>query len=258
MGFAERIMAKPGKGVDPNAPKKTGAALFFEIFWREFWEILKLNMLFLLFCLPIVTIPAAITAMSGITLLMVRDENHFLFQDFWRVFKREFGRSLGAGWIVLLGLAATGFGVFFYSGMEDMGWFRLVPAALGGVGFLILYCMSFYVFVQLAMLNAPVKAILKNAFYLTFVCMKRNLLLLVITAPLLLLGFGLLPYSVPAVAMLVFAFNSLAISFCAYPSMQKYLFLKEEKAADLPAEESNDGDDWKSERKRLGKDDAAG
>ena len=256
MSFADRFN-RPGRGIDPNAPKKQGVALFFEILWREFWELLKLNMLFLLFCLPVVTIPAAITAMSGITLTMVRDENHFLWQDFLRVFKREFGRSLAAGWIVLLGMAATGYGVIFYSGMADMGWFRLVPSALGAVGFVILYCMTFYVFPQLALLNVPVKAVLKNAFFLTFVCMRRNIVMFFVTAVLLTLGFGLLPYSVPALAMLLLSACSLVVSFQAYPAMRQYLFEKDD--AETPAAdpaEAADGADWKAERERLGKDDA--
>ena len=255
MGFAEKYFNRPGPGIDRNAPKKKGMALFFEIFWREFWALLKLNMLFLLFCLPVVTIPAAITAMNGITLAMVRDENHFLFADFFRVFKREFGRSLAAGWICLLGMAATGFGVYFYSAMQDMGWFRLIPAALGAVGFLLLYIMTFYVFPQLAVLDISVKNVLKNAFYLAFVCIRHSIVVFLATGLLLLLGFGLLPYSIPTVAMLIFAFNSLIVCFHAHPAMERYLILRPAcpESADGPNAETEQGD-WRDEREALGKD----
>ena len=47
---------KAGPGVDRNAPKKTGSALFIDIFCREFTTLLKLNLIFLVSCIPIVTI----------------------------------------------------------------------------------------------------------------------------------------------------------------------------------------------------------
>ena len=249
----DKYFNKPGPGVDKNAPQKTGFALFFEILWREFWEILKLNMLFLLFCLPVVTIPAAMTAMGGVTLTMVRDENHFLFQDFWRVFKREFGRSLGAGWLLLLGMAATGYGVYFYSAMTAWGWMRIVPSALGVVAFLILFSMSFYVFSQLAMLDLPFRAVLKNAFYLTFVRMSKNLIMMVLVGLILFISVGLLPYSTPAVAMLIFSICSLIVSFHTYPAIKQYLIAAQDAADGTDGTGEAPGD-WKAERQRLGKD----
>lgn len=43
---------KPGPGVDKNAPKKKGVALYFELFFRHFWDFIKENMLYVLFSLP--------------------------------------------------------------------------------------------------------------------------------------------------------------------------------------------------------------
>ena len=48
--------AKNGPGIDKDAPPKTGLALFIDIYRREWWNIFKLNLLFLLFCIPVVTI----------------------------------------------------------------------------------------------------------------------------------------------------------------------------------------------------------
>lgn len=43
---------KEGKGVDKNAPKKRGLFAFFELFFRKFWRLIKLNLLYILACLP--------------------------------------------------------------------------------------------------------------------------------------------------------------------------------------------------------------
>ena len=64
---------KDTPGIAKDAPQKKGFARYFEILWREFFPLIKLNLLFIISCLPIVTIPAALTAMNRITVTMVRD-----------------------------------------------------------------------------------------------------------------------------------------------------------------------------------------
>ena len=44
---------KEGPGIAKDAPEKTGAAWVGETFVREFWQLVKLNVLFLLCCLPV-------------------------------------------------------------------------------------------------------------------------------------------------------------------------------------------------------------
>ncbi len=43
---------KEGPGVDKDAPKKKGAALFFEILFRKFFELIKANSLYFIVSLP--------------------------------------------------------------------------------------------------------------------------------------------------------------------------------------------------------------
>ena len=50
-------------GVREEAPKAAGPRFFFRIIAQEAAALLKLNLLFLLFCLPAVTIPPALLAL---------------------------------------------------------------------------------------------------------------------------------------------------------------------------------------------------
>ena len=43
---------KPGKGVNKGEPQKKGIARFFELFFRKFWNYLKLNLLYGVTCIP--------------------------------------------------------------------------------------------------------------------------------------------------------------------------------------------------------------
>ena len=47
---------KPGPGVDKDAPKKKGIFLFFELFFRKFWLLIKVNMLYFFVSLPVIAL----------------------------------------------------------------------------------------------------------------------------------------------------------------------------------------------------------
>ena len=104
--------------LERSAIRKHGFVGYMDMLWREFFELLKLNLLFVLSCVPIITIPAALTAMHRITSVMVRDENHFLWPDYWKAFRRDFWKSLGGGAAIAAVMA-----LFVYlSEKKNMAW----------------------------------------------------------------------------------------------------------------------------------------
>lgn len=52
MGIFMKNYNKPGKGVDPLAPKSEGSTLFFEIFFRKFWKFIQINLLYCVALIP--------------------------------------------------------------------------------------------------------------------------------------------------------------------------------------------------------------
>ena len=120
--------------IPKDAKKKRGVVGYLEILWREFFTLVGLNLLFIVTCLPVITIPASITAMSQITVTMVRDKNHFLFADYFRAFKRDFWRSLVAGLVFFVLIAVFGFSTYFYYTMGQ----NLSEGNSGGLGGLIM------------------------------------------------------------------------------------------------------------------------
>ena len=45
---------KEGPGIAKDAPKKKTFIVFFETFFRNFWKFITLNIVYSLFCLPII------------------------------------------------------------------------------------------------------------------------------------------------------------------------------------------------------------
>ena len=55
-----------GSGVAKNGPKKRPFFRFFEIFANKFWVFFQINLIYVLFCLPIVTFGPATAAMTAL------------------------------------------------------------------------------------------------------------------------------------------------------------------------------------------------
>ncbi len=52
MGIFNRNYSTPGPGISKNAPKKKGLNLFYDIFFRKFWKLIQLNVIYIITLLP--------------------------------------------------------------------------------------------------------------------------------------------------------------------------------------------------------------
>ena len=205
---------KDTPGIAKNAPRKKGIALYLEILWREFFPLIKLNLLFILTCIPIVTIPAAITGMSRITVAMVRDKNYFMLSDYWDAFKRDFWRSLLAGVVLAVAIGLFSLSIWFYYMLaQAYSKALLILAGISlGLLFTALGC-AVYFFPMLAMVELPTGTLLKNSLIMVYTCFKRSFPAIVAFLALIFAGVGLLPYSVPFAALIMFSIASMTANF---------------------------------------------
>ena len=210
---------EPKKVIEKDSPRKQGAELFFSTFWNHFWEICKLNLIFILFCIPVLTIPTAMTAMYKITMYMFLDKTYYTFSDFIDTFKAEWKRSTIAGLIYFPFLAVSVFGMYFYSFV--MNNFILYSFAMFICAIIII--AGFYLFPMLAILDMSLKSIFKNALLLIFARMPQNILTLIVTALFTFLVWMFLPPTLLCVVAFFFAFIAFIISFCAYGGLRKYV-----------------------------------
>lgn len=187
----------------------------YTLFLREYWmDLVKLNLLFLVGSLLIISIPASVTAMSRIVAAMLHREKYALVRDFFATWKKEFVSSLAIGVFTALGL---GVGVFGFLVAHEGG---LIGDSAGNIARAICVVLFFasldvgiYAFPMKARLELGVAEILKNAILLLFVELKKNLLadvLVLVFAGLLVLGF---PFDLPLFFVGVFSFLSFTLSY---------------------------------------------
>ena len=112
--FFRKDYQVPGPGIRPDEPEKTGPARLFQIIQLEIGSIFLLNLLFLVSCIPVVTIPPAIFAMNQVIRKMMLDQPVLCFCDYKTAFRKFWRQAYAAFCLTAVPLAAAGYGAYFY------------------------------------------------------------------------------------------------------------------------------------------------
>ena len=192
----------------------------FMNFLNKLCDIMILNILVLVFSLPIFTIGAAVTAGYYMSFKMVKNEESYIVKGFWKAFKENFKQST-ALWLIILAVC----GVLFAD-------YRIVLYS----GTLIIALGVSFVFALQARFTNTVKHTLKNAFLMALSHLPSAILFVVSYAvPVVLLYF--IPQIFPVIVLL-------AIGLLIY--LKSFLFLKifkkYEDALDTKKDEESDNE----------------
>lgn len=209
--------------IDRNAPPKRGLALFVDVVLREWWELMKLNLLLVLFCLPIITIPAALAGTVRITTTMVRDENHYLWRDFWNTFRTEFVRATLLGWgaiaLIAIGLGSA---VAYGRAMPDGVWFA-IPAVVSVFGAVFVILAASHVLTMMAATDLPTLPLVRNACLLAAVWFGPGSAAILVCCALWLLHVVAYPVSVFIPATFGFSFSALVMTFQSQRALVRFV-----------------------------------
>lgn len=182
---------------------------FFQ-FMNTLADYILLNFLWLICCIPIVTIGASTTALYYVTMQTAREEHGYIARNFFRSFKENFKQSTIIWLIMFLIGAILTFNVSFWFTMKStMG---NVLGALLSVALLLYVFTLFYVFPLLARFNNTVKQSMKNALFISLQNLKQTLFITVVNI-IIILALYLLPISAVFFVLFGFAFFAYLNSF---------------------------------------------
>lgn len=191
-------------------------------------QFVILNILFILCCLPIVTIGPAIAALYQVILREARGEHGYLirkfFQHFKEMFLQAFFTSLIFSGVILILL----FNLAFWQAFQ--GAAANIIIVILYILFIITACTLIYVFPLMARFKNSLMQTIKNAFFIAFTNLKETAFLLVIHA----ITAGILIIFPPSKVFMLFV----GVSFIAYCNsyLLKKVFKKyepEEEAASM-------------------------
>lgn len=149
-------------------------------FLTRLTDLFILNFLFLICCIPLVTIGASATALYSVTLKMVKKEESYIFSSFFRAFKSNFRHST-VSWLILL-LASLVLGMDYRAAGIMGGTFQQIFSFLVILVSMIILFPAIYIFPYIARFENTIKNSLKNAFIISIAQLPFTILLLLILA----------------------------------------------------------------------------
>ena len=144
-------------------------------FMTKLADLMILNILFLVTSLPVVTVGAAWTALSYVTLKMVRDEEGAIVRSYFRAFRQNF-RQATVLWLGVLAIGAVLVLDFRVLSGAEAAWAGFLRLALGLLAAALVMILQ-YLFPVLARFDASLKDTLKNAALLALAHLPKTALM---------------------------------------------------------------------------------
>jgi len=196
MGLFNRNYDKPGPGVQKDEPRKKGAARFFELLIRDFWDMVKLNILLSICVLPslvlfvlgflgfypgiafilclLLSFPiggALVAYIYNITRMM-RDDPSYVWYEFKRKFKENYLQAAPVGMLCSAFILA-----------QILLWVSIIMNESGGelvwllvalVSLVIFGMITPYIFLNFAYIELTTLKIIKNSILMSFGYLPRS------------------------------------------------------------------------------------
>jgi uncharacterized membrane protein YesL len=201
-------------------------------------DMLFISVVWMILCLPVITIGPANTALYYATVKVIRRERGYLFREFFKSFKLNFKRAAILGTILTIMFVVLSFDLIWaYSNLGGSG---STGSILFGVFIAItflLVCFSTYAFPILSRFDMTMKQLVKAGTYMSMRHLPFTLAMVIVTAAGVVgtLVIPLLIFIAPAMVVLI-------NSFLMERILKKYM-PKEEETTD--EEQSQSGkDEW--------------
>lgn len=187
---------------------------------------MKLNLLYCLFLIPVVTIGPATAAFFKILKNYTQEKNAFIWMDFWEAIRKNLKQSLIAQFVMLLPAAGIGYGMYFYLHLakEQTGYYYVFAFCV--LLACVLIVMNYYVYLMIITVDLPLSAIFKNALLLVFAGLKNSFFALVIPAVVLIIYsilVDMMPWLLILLPLGLISFIGFIIVFNCYPVIEKYV-----------------------------------
>lgn len=210
-------------------------------------DLLWLNVLTLICCIPIITIGPSLTAMHYIALKIARNEEGYITKDFFKSFRANLkqGIIIGLLLIFVLVVLAGDFFIINYSGLEFNNIMRSILMAI----FFFVMFTAMFVFPVLAKFENTVLNTIKNAFLIGIAQLPKTILMMVLFAiPPLLFIF------VPQIIPIVFMFGLSVPAWVSAKLYSKFFRKLEDRIAEANPPEEAEEESADAEDERIFKD----
>lgn len=164
--------------------------------WRfmdKVLHLLWLNILWLVFSLPVITLGASTTALYSVTLKYAKDQEGYMTREFFHAFRENFRQSTLA-FLLLSGVGVfLGIDLIIYARSSSFNAFSMVLLIAFFTSVLLYLFTSLYVYAVMAKFQNTLPQCLKNALIMSICHWPSSVLMIVIGFTILGIGFLLFP-----------------------------------------------------------------
>ena len=197
----------------------------------KFVDIIIISLVWLVCCIPVVTIGPATASLYYAVVKVIRRERGYLVREFFHSFKMNLKTGLISGVVITLLYLVLFFDRRFATSLTGTQGF--VMLSIFNAMLLLLLCVTIYMFPVLSRFSVGVKQLFKTSLFMAVRHLPTTILLVIITA-VCLLG----TYIMPIVILVTPALWMLFLSFLLERVFKKYMPEKSEDA------ESSGRDEW--------------
>ena len=144
-------------------------------FFHDLFDLMVVNWLWILCCIPVITIGPATCGLYSVTLKLARDEPVNPAKEFFQSVKRNFKAGLVLELAAVLPLVVAA-GDFWFA-MNQEGFASSLYFALAAVAVMLCLSLVSYAFALQAMFRNTLKGQIANAFKLAFIAPGRTIAL---------------------------------------------------------------------------------
>ena len=230
MGILSNYLTKQytAEGTGKPVPK-AGIGRYFSLLAMHFWKLVSLNFIFIVFSLPVVTLPAALCGANRVLIKLIREGNVFLWDEFFTEFKASFLKSLPLGllfgFLLFLGYYFLSLGLTNAQSIYSIAFF-----SLGLTVILTALIWASYVFVLVPMLALKNRDLLRNALALITLKPLRAICIVAVELVMAFIAYLLFPISLILLVLCWFSFAQYTVCFIANTPVQEHIIAPYEAA----------------------------
>lgn len=204
-------------------------------FLSKAFDLILLNLIFILSCIPVITIGCAISSLYYVNLKIYRKEDPYIIQNYAKAFRQNFKQSTLVWLICLVLIFFLGMD-FYIINLQDTALFGFVQKALWIIC-AFLFCMFIYIFPIISHFVCSTKQALKNSVFMLIGHFPYTLLLLLLHGVVIYLCVS----SIQTIAFAVIVSGICGFSIVSYLSCMIFdrIFKKYEPEENLPTSEES-------------------
>ncbi len=138
-------------------------------------DVMILNLITLVMCVPIITAGAALTAKDYMCYKLVKNEEGGILKGFFHSFKQNFKQATIIWLVMMVVMGIAGFDMLFAYGLEGEGT-GIVRAIMMAAGFFV-FIACIMIFPVLARFDNTIKGTIKSGIHMTVAILPRAVLM---------------------------------------------------------------------------------